>query len=349
METAHRRAAGILMALSAAVIAAPIAAQDRVPVRFPPGASGTVINGTIRGQGYTDHVLDVRAGQTMTASLAVTGTNGDGTAYFNILPAGQDYGGLYVGSNDDDNSATVTFPSSGTWAIRVYLMGNDRDAGRTVGYAIDVRIPPQGSGAATQLPSPGTGLVQVVNLRGDDLLNVRGGPGTRFAVVGALSNGTSVRLLGCEGAGGARWCEIEMLDDMRGRGWVNARYLSAAGAASGQRPSDGAANDPGATSTERVRFRAGASSAEPSGRLAPGASRRYVIGARAGQFLDVGLAPDGAGLSFQIFNPDGSFLLDQVPAAQDYRGQLWQSGDHVIEVINRSARARGFSVFIGIE
>ena len=37
---------------------------------------------------------------------------------------------------------------------------------------------------------------------------------------------------------------------------------------------------------------------------------------------------------YQIFNPDGSFLLDQMGAAQEYRGQLWQSGDHVIEVIN---------------
>lgn len=34
----------------------------------------------------------------------------------------------------------------------------------------------------------------------------------------------------CQAAGKARWCEIEILSDMRERGWVNARYLTAGSA-----------------------------------------------------------------------------------------------------------------------
>ena len=71
--------------------------------------------------------------------LTVSGTNGNGSAYFNILPAGKDYDGLFTGSNEGD-TASVTLPADGEWAIRTYLMGNDRDADKTVGYSIDVRI-----------------------------------------------------------------------------------------------------------------------------------------------------------------------------------------------------------------
>lgn len=115
-------------------------AQETVDIKFKPGSSSAEINGTIKGDEYIDYVLGARGGQTMVVSLAVTGTNGNGSAFFNILPAGQDYGGPYTGNMDDDNRAEVTVPSDGDWAIRVYLMGNDRDAGKTVGYSINVFI-----------------------------------------------------------------------------------------------------------------------------------------------------------------------------------------------------------------
>ncbi len=115
-------------------------AQESVNIQFQPGSTSTEINGTIRGDEYIDYVLNARGGQTMVVSLAVTGTNGHGSAYFNILPAGKDYGGPYTGSADDDRRAEIVVPSDGDWAIRVYLMGNDRDAGKTVGYSVNVLI-----------------------------------------------------------------------------------------------------------------------------------------------------------------------------------------------------------------
>jgi hypothetical protein len=91
------------------------------------------------------------------------------------------------------------------------------------------------------------------------------------------------------------------------------------------------------------------SGTELSSNLAPGASRRYVLGAGDGQFLYVRVAPWSGTLDYQIFNPDGSFLLDMVPARQEYRGQLWQSGEHVVEVINRSNQTVSYNVIFGIE
>ena len=312
---------------AAALLAAAHAlAQERVDIRFRPGATDAEINGTIVGREYIDYVLTARAGQTMVVSLTVTGTNGTGSAYFNILPAGRDYPALFVGSNEG-RRAEVTLPSDGAWAIRVYLMGNDRDAGRTVGYSINVYIPPTGGGGGSgaggpppeedffvvrlssaggalnvrnaprpsgrllgqfangttvrnaggcvmsdgqqwcdvaeprsglrgwvaarflALPGPGGGastptppaggapVVQVTGVPANDVLNVRAGPGTQHGVVGALANGDSVRRLECRPVGGSRWCEIEMLSEMRERGWVNARYISKGGAAS-QLPGD---------------------------------------------------------------------------------------------------------------
>ena len=130
----------IASALCAALWAGSALSQETVDIKFEPGASSAEISGTIIGDEYIDYVLGARGGQTMVVSLAVTGTNGNGSAFFNILPAGQDYGGPYTGSMDDDNRAEVTVPSDGDWAIRVYLMGNDRDAGKTVGYSINVFI-----------------------------------------------------------------------------------------------------------------------------------------------------------------------------------------------------------------
>ena len=115
--------------------ALPISAK----VEFTPGTSRIMLEGAVRGRDYFDYSLGANAGQTMDVDLRVDGTNGDGTIYFNILPPGSRGEAIYVGSRDG-NSATVRLPDSGEYVIRVYLMGNDRDTDRTVGYDLDVSI-----------------------------------------------------------------------------------------------------------------------------------------------------------------------------------------------------------------
>ena len=78
-------------------------------------------------------------------------------------------------------------------------------------------------------PSGGGGsrLVSVTGVPYGDVLNMRNGPGTNYRIVGVVSNGDWVRLLGCEGGGRSRWCQIEKTQsEMRAGGWVNARYLA---------------------------------------------------------------------------------------------------------------------------
>ncbi|MEP1199284.1 hypothetical protein [Tateyamaria sp.] len=113
---------------------------------------------------------------------------------------------------------------------------------------------------------------------------------------------------------------------------------------------DGALSaEAGATTSQRVQFEAGATGAELTGSLAPGASAQYLMGAKNEQFLYVRVAPKNGALDYVIRNPDGSELLELMTADQEYRGQLWQTGDHVVEVINRGASNVDYNVIFGIE
>jgi hypothetical protein len=103
------------------------------------------------------------------------------------------------------------------------------------------------------------------------------------------------------------------------------------------------------STSERVSFAAGTSGAELTGSLLPQESRRYILGANEGQYLYVRVAANGPDMTYVIYNPDGSVLLDEMSASQEYRGQLWQSGDHVIEVYNMANGAQSYNVIFGIE
>jgi len=114
-------------------------AQNMAEVKFEPGNFGTMVSGTITGDEYFDYSLGAKAGQEMLAELQVSDTNGNGVIYFNILPPDSDGVAIYNGSING-NTARIDLPEDGDYTIRVYLMGNDRDAGKTVGYNLDLSI-----------------------------------------------------------------------------------------------------------------------------------------------------------------------------------------------------------------
>lgn len=98
---------------------------------------------------------------------------------------------------------------------------------------------------------------------------------------------------------------------------------------------------------EHVRMENGG--AELTGQLDPGESQRYVFEAYSGQDLYVRVAPRGPDVYYQIFNPDNSFLLEQMSPNREYRGELWQNGQHTVEVINRGRQPVSFNVIFGID
>jgi subtilisin family serine protease len=131
---------GCLIALASITPMRAAWAQRSSQVQFQPGNYGTMVSGTITGREYIDYTLTARQGQTMFAELTVSDTNGNGSVFFNILPPGSTWQTIYTGHMDTDNSALVTLPATGIYTIRVYLMGNDKDAGKTVGFNLDLSI-----------------------------------------------------------------------------------------------------------------------------------------------------------------------------------------------------------------
>ncbi|SFC08552.1 hypothetical protein [Tropicimonas isoalkanivorans] len=115
-------------------------AQQTGRIQFEPGNDNAAVSGTITGDAYADYVLGASAGQTMAAALSVESTDGTGSPFFNILPPGSDNVAIFNGSMSPDGYDEVDLPESGDYTIRVYLMGNDRDTGKTVGYTLSVTI-----------------------------------------------------------------------------------------------------------------------------------------------------------------------------------------------------------------
>lgn len=103
------------------------------------------------------------------------------------------------------------------------------------------------------------------------------------------------------------------------------------------------------TREERVRFPGGQTGTEFRAELGSGDSVRYLLNARKGQFLYVRVATGNPRTYFNIFTPDGNTLYESVRAGNEYRGQLWLNGDHVVEVYNRSRRRSKFTVIFGIQ
>ncbi len=131
--------ARLALAAGLALAAAPALAQSAVDVRFAPGTFGTMVTGSVTGSDYLDLRLGASAGQEIFAELTATGSTGNGTIMFNIMPPGSTWETIFLGSNEG-NSTVTPLPVDGVYTIRIYQMGNDRDTGATTDFALDLSI-----------------------------------------------------------------------------------------------------------------------------------------------------------------------------------------------------------------
>jgi len=180
-----------------------------------------------------------------------------------------------------------------------------------------------------------------------DKLRTVGGPdGRAGGKVLSSEFSEAATLVMLRDAGGTVWRCLAYSDGTVGELSVSKAADDSGGAMAGAASDSG--GDP-TTTTERVQFDRGTTGAELTGTLTPGSTARYVLGAKNGQDLYVRVAAKGPDIDYQIFNPDNSFLLDQMTSKREYRGQLWQSGDHVIEVINRGNSTTSYNVIFSID
>ncbi|QFS84117.1 hypothetical protein FIU97_15290 [Roseivivax sp. THAF40] len=129
----------LALSMSFALALSAAQAQMTSDVRFDTGNFGTRVSGTITGDEYHDFRLGASEGQEMFIELVVGDSTGNGTVYFNLLPPGSDGVAIYNGSTYG-TTATIDLPETGTYTIRVYQMGNDRDTGATTGFDLNLSI-----------------------------------------------------------------------------------------------------------------------------------------------------------------------------------------------------------------
>lgn len=196
---------------------------------------------------------------------------------------------------------------------------------------------------ATPLLAPSANAMSDADNDCTDQLRRVGGPDGASGKVLSSEFSEAGTLVMLEDGGGTVWRCIAYKDGTIGELSVVEAADDGGGAMSGS-----GASKP-TTDTLRVRFDTGTSGTEISASLTPGSSTRYVLGAKDGQFLYVRVAPKSGSLGYLIQNPDGSALLDFMTPDKEYRGQLWQSGDHVIEVVNNGSTDASYNVIFGIE
>jgi hypothetical protein len=116
----------------------PLLAQESVRIAFERGNDTGAASGVITGSEYRDYLLRAKADQRMSVALSVESSDGNGSAYFNILPPGSDNVAIFNSASSANNYGEVRLPQTGDYRIRVYLMGNDADTGKSVGYTLSV-------------------------------------------------------------------------------------------------------------------------------------------------------------------------------------------------------------------
>ncbi|MEM1366703.1 MAG: hypothetical protein AAGG02_01560 [Cyanobacteria bacterium P01_H01_bin.15] len=91
-------------------------------------------------------------------------------------------------------------------------------------------------------------------------------------------------------------------------------------------------NSQAGDASERVSFRAGSTGTTVTGELGSSQGVRYLLNARDGQFLRVSLRPNNPYTNYIIYVPGGDILFESSQGGDEYYGQLYLTGDHVVEV-----------------
>lgn len=121
------------LALFSTQVSAEAGIRDEA-VHFQKGSTQATLKGRIKGYETIDFHLGAKAGQTMEVVFKPSNLS----AYFNVLPAGEEEA-LFVGSSSGNQFSGV-LPKDGDYRVRVYLMRNAARRNESSSYSITFRI-----------------------------------------------------------------------------------------------------------------------------------------------------------------------------------------------------------------
>lgn len=99
---------------------------------------------------------------------------------------------------------------------------------------------------------------------------------------------------------------------------------------------------------ERIEFPAGGTSATRSGTVQPTSVNRYVLGAAAGQRMDVRVTAADPNVLLAVIGADGIPLQRYIAGAVDFAGILPVTQDYVLEVWSFSAAPQAYTLDVSI-
>jgi uncharacterized protein YraI len=191
----------------------------------------------------------------------------------------------------------------------------------------------------TTAPSPppvpdtptATAAVSAVVATGDGVLNVRGGPGTDYPILGKLEPGAQVTLLARSADG--TWFEIVYPAGSDGRGWLSGEFLQMQGAPdqlpvaqapATSSPTPAPTAPPSVTATPAVTGTLPISGTV-SAVVATGGGALNVRGGPGTDYPILGKLEPGAQVTLLARSADGTWFEIVYPASSDGRG--WLSGE----------------------
>lgn len=319
-------------------------------IQFAPGATSASVQGTLGAGARHSYVLQANAGQTMTVRL----TPADTQAYLIIW--GADGSVLKSGAGEGKEWSGVL-----TISEDYYIEVRAAAEGPAVAYTLQVTILPAGSDGepqATRITFPVGGTSATVK---DSVPPA----GAKRYVLKAMAGQTMTvdlmypggpALLVIWGADGT----VLISDHAEAQQWSGTLprtqdyYIDVRAAADGPTvaytlvvtiPPAGSDGEPQAT---RIMFPVGGTSATVEGSVSPGAVKRYVLGAMAGQTMTVRLTPSDAQAYLVIWGADGSVLLSGTWQAKEWSGVLTISEDYYIDVQASGSVAVAFSLKVEI-
>jgi hypothetical protein len=332
--------AGMLMAQPPAATApdqGPLdgAAPEQVPdgtaqrIRFARGATSATVHGDLVPNGVDHWVIEVGAGRMMTVNLMPD--TGDA-----ILVIWAQDGTVLISDHAGATSWSGVVPHSEDYYIDVRNV-----SAAPLGYSLQVTIPPA--------PAPGPTVRRIQFAPGATSATVRGnvpgqsidrwlikaGAGQTMSVQLAPASGQVILVIyGADGtvlisdhAGATQWSgKLPKTQDYN----VDVRSVVNAPTAYTLKVTIPPAPGPGPQPVvRRIQFAPGGTSATVNGRVAAGGVDRWVLGARAGQTMEVEL--DG-NATLVIFSAGGTVLLSDHAGATSWAGALPVSGDYYIDV-----------------
>lgn len=119
------------------LLATPSMAKDALRterIEFARGAASKTIASSIRGYGVVRYVIKVEAGQKLNVSLKTNNPSN----YFNVTAPGAE-AAAFVGSVSG-NSFTIAAPSTGDYAVEVYLMRNAARRNAMANYTLSIGV-----------------------------------------------------------------------------------------------------------------------------------------------------------------------------------------------------------------